>query len=49
MHSIRSIRALALALTMLAMSAASQAQVAVSINIAPPALQKSCPFKDILL
>ena len=38
MQSIRFIRALAFAVIMLALSAAAQAQIAVSINIAPPVL-----------
>jgi len=47
MNGIRSVRSVLFALVMLAVSAALQAQVAVSITIAPPALpvyeQPVCP------
>jgi hypothetical protein len=47
MHNIRLIRTLTFAFVMMALSAASEAQIAISINIAPPALpvyeQPPCP------
>lgn len=52
MHNIRFIRALVFAFVIMALSAASQAQIAISLNIAPPALpvyeQPVCPSEGYI-